>query len=172
MKLLYPLIILFAFSFADVVTFKHQVFFIPYETTKEDVIFMGISDDINNPKGAFNYTVGTNFIGESNQRTLFIDCDKILFIKDDFMNDISFDCDSPSVLKEDGNIKEAKKGYMGGLFITAGAAILLVQSNKFYRYNSTNIAQSLQYAQEDMKLMNNIAYSLIAIGGVLVFVGI
>ena len=172
MKLLYTLIILFAFSFADVVTFEQKIFFIPYETTKEDVIFMGISDDTNNPKGVFNYTVDTNFIGENNQRTLFIDCDKILFIKDDFMNDINFDCGSPSILKEDGNIKEAKKGYIGGLFIAAGATILLVQSNKVYLYNSTNIAQSLQHAQEDMKLMNNIAYSLIAIGGVLVFVGI
>ena len=170
MKLLYTLIILFAFSFADVVTFEHKIFFIPYETTKEDVIFMGITEDLNNPKGAFNYNIDR--YGEIIPRTIFIDCDKIISIKDDFMNDISFDCASPSILKEE---REAKKGYIGGIFIAAGALILFVQSNKDYVYNATDLDVLEAQVKKDMdrqQSMNNIGYGMIAIGGFLVAVGI
>ena len=165
MKFLYTLIILFVFSFADVVAFEYKIFFIPYETTKEDVIFMGITEDLNNPKGAFNYNMDR--YGEIIPRTIFIDCDKIISIKDDFMNDINFDCTSPSILKEDGNIKERKKGYIGGLFIAIGGGFLFSNLDK-----EMNDGETYEDFADRVNGTSKFGYGFIIIGGFLVAMGI
>jgi hypothetical protein len=154
MKLLYPLIILFAFSFADVVTFKHRIFFIPYETTKEDVIFIGITDDINNPKGAFNYDIDR--YGEIIPRAIYIDCDKIISIKDDFMNDISFDCGTASILKDDKNRKTTYAPFLIGLSGVVGLIATSIECDDL---------NDLEDCLERREKLYKISYVLLAMGG-------
>ena len=111
---------------------------------------------------------GKTYIRTNNEKLKEINCSDVIVVIDNNEKPIQFDCSentfTPKTLNE-LDVKGIKKVYGGGVLITVGSIMLAVQTNNPPAYDNANEVDTA-------KTFTITAYLLIAMGGILLTIGL
>ena len=113
---------------------------------------------------------GKTYIRTNNEKLKAINCSDVIVVIDNDEKPIQFDCSentfTPKILTE-LDVKEIKKGYVGGFLIAVGGVFLLNNIEK-----DLEDYDSFEDFEDSIKASARMGYGFIIIGGILVGFGI
>ena len=113
---------------------------------------------------------GKTYIRTNNEKLKAINCSDVIVVIDNDEKPIQFDCSentfTPKILTE-LDVKEIKKGYVGGFLIAVGGVFLLNNIEK-----DLEDYDSFEDFEDSRKASARMGYGFIIIGGILVGFGI